>query len=506
MDSFEIKATILRSNPQIMRQIRMGAGHTIGELGQIVCAAIGIDMQMPLSISRDGKTLDPSSFMKGQLYEGDCLELSFQTKLQWKILIEVKKTIENEKGKETDTLFLPKVTRYRGLNASQAAETAGKLNTFQDNALCRKNTWNYRQKEKDEYGFEERQFEKRMRQLLTPEAGADREINLRIGEPLANLLDSWNLVDLREIAEEKKIGVNTRQNKKSLVREMAAQMTKDSFLKEVLCQMSVQEYRNFERLCYEENAYFEGGMMEFPILGEYSMIARSYQGEYLVPKELLRFYDGWRGSEEEKKAAFARQIRTCIMAGCHLYAVLSREQAERIYQHCYPETYRKSLFLEEWKAFLRRQTGEDDIVVLNPSTVYDSCNMSRRDATAWISQARLKQDRWYLPDREEMERISLRGVYYPAETEKEFDSFLKRYTEERDSYLREFLIGVICQMCHVNMDTDEITDFVKKRFHLGLSARATAKLGELIDRHRDEVREVGTYGYTRKEFVEVING
>lgn len=505
MQGLRVKSTVLRSNPQIIREFWIESERTLDELYDVIRIALGWKAEKAYSLEKDGKTISGREKLEDIFHQGEHMHLFTGKCGQWNIFAQV---LEEAAEYEGDC---PRMVRYHGDNPPQDCETMKDLNLIL--AVWSGNNTAYRyayaQKSKKRQIFSQAKTDRQLRRRFCPQTAAqdniiDAELNEELKIPLQEVFNSWTSSSLERMVTYKRLSVRYSSNKQQMIRNMLAFYQREEFWREILRKMSLAEYRRLRKLCFSEET--EQGtvkLYDLDTLDSYMLICETYDGDIRIAGEFLDFYQQWLEAGNEEKYIECKKVETAIIAGCRLYGMVDQSAVKTLLDACYPEKWDKEQFDAYWKAC---EAAENSVcrVQGGKEFYYDVRDISKTEAKQLVELLIQRQPMRYVPtDRTWLETAADQGMQFDENAKAEFESFFERELGVSEQKT-EALLAELYRGLHIEVEESQLLSFVSARSGLRKGTAKEKRLEQLLRRHKGSVRLMRLLGYTADEYVNIL--
>lgn len=318
MKVIEMKMTLQRSNPSLIRQFTVPADYTLLQLHKIIHILLAWK-QLSIYQFLDGEKQISSNQKIGTLEHTTILYQCTGSEV-WKFRLQILGTKEQE-------AFHPRVIRYQGENPPKSCENIQVWNQLQNfwlhNGYGYYSTF-YRENPISKYKFSLVQANR----MLQKEFGSPTERKLaerfmkfdyRKAVPISEVLEDYRITDLKKIAQRLHMTIPSNIRKNDLVNNMSEQFGTEEVLSKVLACLSQKEYELFQKICQgkckwgesrEENEILYK-MSQFGYVGEPGY----YSYDAIYTKEMLYAYEAWLEKNDEKQYIQEAKRRTILSGG-----------------------------------------------------------------------------------------------------------------------------------------------------------------------------------------------
>lgn len=517
MGVLEIKATLLRSNPQVIRQFRAKDELTfrvcheilqvlIGWTGscdyEYCCGDTAVREAAPLQRKKKEtaqRLCTPDTKLR-EVMTGTEEEwlYRFGSGRSWSMRLEVKLQ-EQEKEEE-----LPCAVRGRGANPPQECTDIAFFNHLQ-------RAWN-----ENSYYFRAAYTFKQSSYVFSA-SNANMELSMRFGKgreamqqssaaglvpdwslcrPVSELLEGRTVQELKNLAGRLSLILESGLRKKQIIERIAESIRSVETAQRCLQEMNLEEYRTFRRLCQKGGVYRAQEERKYRTLISFGFLMTGLDNQIICSKELVQSYVLLLNSGFEAPYLKRQYAKACIMVGCELYAAIDRGVFDRLMQACYPdevtETERDGLWQE-----LSGGNIDGDIQFLRSGIFYHIDYIKPEIAKEWVSRSD-KLPR-YIPDRGTLEQIAASGLLFAKEAGKQIESWLSRScgirAEWAGDYHRE-----LYRVLHVGGTTRQAAEWLFQSSYRRSNPAQIKRISDYLEQMKPMVRQVGLLGYTEEEY------
>lgn len=510
------KTTILRSNPQVIREFEMADENTIKELFHVVEILHDWKRGTELELLHNAEKVSEehviaSLFTEGTfedewIIQGYFKENPFFTQTEvWRIRVDA------FVGKESDEeKTLPRLIRYKGLNPDTSW---GSLSRWNERAMrldFEETMYEYGKGylHKAEYELKEEQVQARLERVGSAD-GMSIRIDWNLGQDLYDIIESMSVDDMKRVIQNHRLPVKYNQRKVQIIDELVRYYDKADFWHRVLNEMTYQEYEEFKSWVQGQGTLVN---RRNSVLYGYGLVKAGYTLDQMVPVQLLHYYENWMENQGDARMIEEKKADEILECGCRLYGFFTKEMACRLGDVMYPEVelskklglYWKSkgfhyiLDVDLWNSAGRPRKSRGMEIMI------DAGNLGGSEAVRGFTALSQTVIEPYIPDQAEAIEIARNGLHFDRNAEKEFMEELKKLTRYRVYWNGG--VERLYELCHLNYKMDEIISTLRREFYSLVSDKNAYKhLAELIRKHKDSVRQIMFAGHTGAEALELYH-
>lgn len=488
MEIYEIKGTLLRTNPQVIRQFLVERDCTFTMLHQILQILLGWKKDTPYEFSKNNSVIEKSGLKKRLGAEkGDTLTYRFGQDYSWAMRLEIL-DVRNEERQD-----LPCVVRYRGGNPLQKFKTAAE--------------YNFREREKNSIYAYISDEERKEGQFLIP--AVNHRLRVRFGSSLGKQADfepdfsrcvlaqsclaTHTVAELREAAGYLGVPLKSNLPKDRIVSILAEYYGVTEHIAACLKRLGLREYKTFQGLCRNPgvrvNPYQVNTLLWLGLVGQVrgSGIA--------LTQELLEAYLELLGTGFEVKLLQEQKVSVCIIAGCMLYGAADISIVREMMETCYPKTLRTLQLEKTWEQQEGRLPEE---IALYQGVYYQHEVIAARDVGFWIQK--ISGGKRYLPVRSQLEEIAADGLSFSGKTGEAVKLWLKRelrFYGDTESLERE-----IYHALSAGASPGDIAQWLIQICGTGYGKKSgkASQIELFLSGLRTGVRQIALGGYTEEEY------
>jgi hypothetical protein len=500
MRAFKIKLTILRSNPQIIREFWIDADRTFQELQKLIHITLGWK-SMSTGIFRLGdQQMNPATPLAVCLHQELPQPFHYTIGGVWNMLLKVTEAQDHYAQKE------PLVTRYRGFNPPSAVVSMEDLNVLLQFNNFRYAFYQQPRFDAEKYQFSIKKVNYQLQTIFNPTAklepvGFDEDIAEEFSNPLLYMLNIYTLNELREMLSQTRSAVHFSSNKKQLIKNIIKHYNCTSFWSSILDEMSLKEYHQLKDICVGKNS--PTADQSYPVLEKYLLVCESTINTLLFAKEFLDFYKIWLNTGNEHAYISRKRIENAIIAGCSLYGVLIEDDAIALLDAGYPNSWDHTLFKQMWNHF----TTNAKTAAARFITKHDDFYYCIKGALTLSDARSLRQLRKsssfppYIPtDTDFLEMAGSQELDFEESLHQELFQFLTQTLNFSNSMTNFYLYEIYWRL-HIGSKPAAVTDYVCHNIHLSVNSKKARKLADLLTRAAHSVRSILYLGYTQEEYV-----
>lgn len=509
MKVFGIKATLLRSNPQLIRVLMVPCNITLSTFHQILQVVIGwrspCDWEMEygeIVVSGSDydkksakKRIGPKSELQDLIKEGSTMQYRFGDGLRWKVRLQIGVT------KEEDSLAVPAVIRYRGDNLKSHNQNIREYN-YVHQAMKREysyRSWGEPPIDSDSFQEEDINFELQMRfgerqSVGKREVPADFSPDFSRAVSIRDLFENQPVDMLRRYADYMEFPIVSGLKKKQLVEALQNQYRGTALLRKCLNEMSLQEYELTKMLYQKVRIYVTDDEREkYETLGRYRMICNRYDGTLVCTKEFLEGYRAIIRDGYERRLYKRKKVEAVIYVGCRLYGAITENGIKELVSKYYPDEYSANDINMICKGFRSEPSVRFEYAPGN--LFFDGQAMSRLDVNLFIENASGVPR--YIPEYDEYERLENGGFSFEKDG-KELENILIEdigmFPDWANVYHKE-----LYHILQKGGSVEQTVNWLLEEIMETCDRRAVQKLKDWLESHKRYVRKYILNGYTEDE-------
>lgn len=318
MESYEICFCVDRSNPLLLRTLRLAESITLGELAELVGISFGLEhCSGVFCLDGSDYPADVTLAEVMQKHTEGYLLLSDDDNSRLSLSFTVME-------KSSEAVPLPCVTEYMGFNLPKDQSDIAVINsiigTLQHKDSTAVGCFVY---SKSSLTYSEKKTENAIRKRFAPET-AEKEICHTLSVPLIVLLNRQRVVDLKKIAASLRIYNSGAKKKADVIADIERYMTPQR-MELLFRELPITEYQRFRRYALSETQMeLIDAPSELPTLVGYGLLSPAGE-EVCFSGELLDYYETWFQTEKEKAYLEERALEQAMLVCCQLYGVFSLE-------------------------------------------------------------------------------------------------------------------------------------------------------------------------------------
>ena len=479
MNIYTLKLTLSRSNPQIIRELRIKDTRSVSELLDAArCLFNGIPDSSCLQLAFGNRVISRNYLLNSCLRTGDFATITGSTDSAiWLVHLEVL----NLQKENTDEHSIPTVSRLRTCK------------TPSDSGFPRSDAGTA-----EEYVQMQIRLNQKLRRQFDPDS-MPPELHKEISIPLKRLLEPHTVSDLRNLAYNNDLYVGYGQRKAILIDDLCNEMDNDSFWESTLNSLSLAEYRVFRHLCFtgvlpDHKAYY---WTVLPSLSMRFLVSSDRSGVVRVAAPLLDFFEQWIEGRNEQLYLTERTYQTILDACCRLYGFVDEKLADELMKVCYPELYKKELAASLWTSEPPRMKAH--LKKLTASAYFRPEEMDRDSAQELRQVHDLRGRLHYVPDRTMLEQVAEYGYYLEPPAEEELRQLLQQKFHCSYYQLGHIVYQLACA-CYYNAAPNEILNYCKDTLNLRQNDAKLKFLSDFLQKYDRSFRRLPLSGFTTEEF------
>ena len=479
MNIYTLKLTLSRSNPQMIRELRIKDTRAVSELLDSVCCLFD---QIPdsscLQMALNNRIISGNELLNSCLHAGDFATITGNTDSGIRLIhlevISLQKEADNK-------LSIPGVSRLRTSKAPS------------DHYFSHLGT-----KTSEDYTQTLNRLNQKLRRRFDPDS-MPPELHREIGIPLKRLLESRTVADLRNFAYDNDLYLDYGQRKADLIDDLCHEMDSDSFWESVLNSLNLEEYRVFRHLCFtgvlpDHKEYY---WTVLPTLSMRFLVSSDRSGVVRIAEPLLDFFEQWIEDKNEHLYLTERTYQTILYACCRLYGFVDEKLADELMKACYPELYTKELASSLWTSEPPRM--KEHLKKLNVSSYFRPEEIDR-DSVQQLRQVHdLRGRLHYVPDRAMLEQVAEYGYSLEEPAEGELRQLLQQKFHCSYFQLEDIMWQIACA-CYYAMAPNDILNFCRDALNLQQNDTKLKLLSNFFKKYDRSFRRLPLFGFTTDEF------
>ncbi len=482
MDWFVVNVSICRSNPLVMRVVRVPAHYSVKDFVALCCVVLGREVTEGKLYSQSSTVMDAERPVSGGSEvvangwpsSGDCevkdsgrlLSDLFDKEGEYSVVFKepgsgsmktggsvnlyvfvedvvsegkIDKNNAVSKGKiNAETVSegkplaeggLPVVVSAVGRNMPSDLYDIAEFNRiqliFEQEDYC--DMGNGRVYSGRELGYSERKTVNAIKKHFAP-GTEERELNMKLGMPMELLFEKSKVSDLKEIAGLNGIYYDSQMRKQGLVNALCRKLGGDSIVK-LFENMGAEEFADFKRLVFCEDPDGEQDDWEdiLPTLYNAGLVMDVPKLGYRVASEVLDYYDSFCGTDKEIAFVRKKYMRSAMLAAGRLYGVFEKKWflsiLEKLSPEKIPEKASDEYFTETTRAFYM---GEYDS--FKEGTAYYKKALGLREAEEINKERFPDRSVFYEPSGQEIMGLLRNGVCFSRTAEEKLGKFISEYS------------------------------------------------------------------------------
>ena len=511
MKRYEIKTTLCRSNPQVIRQFEIDGDNSVERLLQVTALVHGWDKSTKLQmvcacvLSDPEQTLDSVFSGKAGLERGHILRPMAETQAgqmsffeasgenNWDFRLDILRVYEANEGAAP-----PLLLRYRGVHPSLSAASIQQCNRRMLNQAGSSSAFYYGwdSYNGDDYSVKPVTINQKLRNL-------DKQIeefvvDLSSGLPLHSILQSFTVDEIKSMLRDNHLNISYQGKKAAMIDRITDEFDTPEFWDNVLEQMLPEEYDSFKQFCSKGYQDIQKKVFSFPTLRKYNLCT-FYGIKVLVAAELLEYYAQMMETEGDAQLLREKKFSAAMTVALRLYCIFPKEILKKLFGILYPE--RKD-FEEIWKEQKNQKYKLNQAWLLTNYDVIYNRNQMDGSIAAEMSLNRKDAEFYYIPDKEEAETILNQGLGFAPREKNMLVQSLEGAVQNKH-WVNHATIERIVQeayvQIHLGYETSEIIKTIKQYYSFYFIEAKLEDFRKNLEKCSDKVRLVSEYGYTFAE-------
>lgn len=504
MEVLEVKVTLLRSNPALIRQFTVSGERSLKDVCIILKTLLGWEKPVNISLGDGKKTIASETKVKDAFQEQDWLFLNFVEKSSSAQKWTFRVVFLGTRQQEAD---YPRVIRYRGFNLPEGLESTRDFNRLQK-------VWSgsgfqfyslyFTKFPKEKYMFSIGRGNLLLKQKFSEaeKAGNPKEhveLDYEDAVDAAMILSGKTVAELHHVGEICGIPKPKGLRKAELLAFYSQKLSEPYALATVLDSMTLNQYRALKKLCVDKDAPNEDGAMnEVLILLKQCGYADCFviwsDASIDRSRQLLLAYEQWLDQTEEKEYLRLALLRSTIVGCVRLYGCLKEDYWKEIAPKITGKVYTDQELNEAWAAVCFK-TFLNDIGIEAPDCLYSTENLDVGNARKLLE----RQPSWgnYIPRISEIRQLETGGLRYSDRLGTELERTLVRelMLDKKEAHVAH---AAIYRSFQYGQDPDDYAEWLVKKFHHG-GAKGRTALKKLFAVLKPNTRQVVYGGYTQNE-------
>ncbi len=514
MDVMELKATLYRANPAVIRQFTMPCSATTAQLGKALRLLLGWGASGPWCVWNHEREFTKETLLEETFRTGDILYWSPNMRKKTESSLIFRITLLDRREQLTE---YPELVRFRGVNPPEEIEDIAAFNKLQ-NLWFSQNflyyTPEYNKYKQTDYEFLPQAAKRLLKRAFAGNAGQD-QAGIFVRLDYRNTCKIYDVLVIETIQELKKtasrVGVHIPSNmrKGEYLHKLIEGLSRTETLDRIIQNLSLGQYHEFQAMCtgtagWKDTKTFGSAYNAFADCG-YMGVDRYYDFagydrencSVVCTRELLQTYEDWldEGKEEKylKRAELITSIRGCIW----LYGFIERGEWKKLAVKWMGTAWTDKELETVWQSYLHylEKSGDELIGRFRSEALYDQHSMDEKNFRALFS-ARDVLPR-YLPSFEELKKIEEEGLLYEGQAKKELEDFLEKKCRARKVDVT-LIHSEIYQFLHRGVELEECAAIFRKAAHMR-DKNLLRELKGILSRLDMVTRKIDKGGYTETE-------
>ncbi|MBO6148967.1 MAG: hypothetical protein J6O55_06480 [Lachnospiraceae bacterium] len=517
-DLLDISVAVARSNPLVMRMVRIPAVKDIGDLMALSCISLGLEPRDgEFILDRDSEEVPGADWPLGQyLKPGDSGRLVLRdgsNRHQLVLFLDVKDCLHSKKHNRDE--IEPSVLMAIGYDLPKDSLDIGEINYGQESI---RSGSSFQTEAGSFYSpasleFKERRTGNAILKFFAPEK-AQKELNRNLGMPMHPLLETLKNSDLKDIASYYGVYYDSGMRKADLVSALCYKYSGE-YLEEVFDDMDLSEYLSFKEFVFSEELQDDGNkyLKSLPSLYYRGLLNDISKTGIRIASEVLDYYDNWQGTEREEDFIYEKQMKTALCCCRNLYGIFSTAAFKAVLKTSAGDGFP----MEKVEGYLKKRvlnsllaTRKNKISSLSLD-VYYSSELTKMEAKNLYSKQNHGPDAWYHPTKEEIAVYAGEGVRFSAKgTEKllklleEYGDYYSGYDDDRKGSAVRSIVSSLHKEGDVNKAMDAA---IRLMYRLRWSNSQTAGKNKLMAIFNSELPTlplIALNGYSKSNAKNVI--
>lgn len=475
MKIFTIKLILARSNPQMIRELQIEDTRTVAELQDAAKILFLDDSNSCTSVvfRLDEQSVSPKKIL------ADILKPDTFAKIQL-----------NQKDRPVKILHLEVLQHSAAANFSDPCVTR-----FRPDCTSMHLAFFASEVEK-RYKENLTKMNRDLIRLFRPDTVAP-EFCRAVAIPLADILISYTVSELTEMANYFNLYCGSGKRKSVIVDTLCEEMNEDDYWNNVLSSLDYSEYQAMRALCI-------GGHLPdlskdywdvLPKLTERGLIARDSFGITRIALEFMEFYERWLELNSESQFLLKLCYRTVLKCAGRLYGFVDRKLAEELMLHCYPDFCRNVDLAPLWASEMVALIP--GFKLLNATAYYDSTRFDSETVeqlfTDFIKLKRLH----YIPDQVMLEYVASCGYCLDPPVEAAYRALLNKYHCTPNQI--RYSVSEMATLTYYQYKKTDILARCRSTLRLPGNSPLLSSITHFLEVYEHDFRQLPLFGFTPLE-------
>ncbi len=520
MQVMELKATLYRANPSVIRQFTVPCGATAKQLGKILSMVIGWKESEKWRMWNRERDF-PDTIPLEKIFEaGDTFywgprikEEKRDSKAEERWVFRVTLLGRAEQPEE-----YPKVVRFRGMNPPRSMKGVCEFNRLQ-------RYWNtgdfkyyeqsFRRCEYGDFEFFRSEVNRILRRTFGPLSERENtavcaRLNYKNAYDIKDMIGGLTLQDLKEIGKNAEIHLPANVKKAFLIDLLTEKLNDVKLLDRAFQSLSLGQYRAFQSICtgQDDQLNFHTFIRVYHAVSQYGYWCLSGfydEGDYdelhkyvVCSRTLLRTYEDWLDEGMEKSFLKRAGLITSIYGCVRFYGFIEKSEWKELADRWMPGMQTNEELEREWTSlFTQLENMDDDLIGrFRRDVLYDREVMDEKGVKTFLA-VRERMPR-YLPSFDELKKVEERGLSYEGQAKKELETFL----EKRCGLPSNYILSVNSELYRLFQSGAPVEECVKRiydslRIH---NKHLIQEMSRLFGKLDLITRKIGYGGHTKLEW------
>lgn len=503
------RATILESNPQIIRVFEIDPESSLEELLYTTAYVLGWEPFPLMHIYKEGREREKDELLQNHFGENTeekdwvirtPMGATALNKLDedriWRIRLEFLSGSKEEKEPVT------RLIRYRGLNPIRNMWNIGSWNQLARELYQNNRYYDYSKGwlNLQDYTPNMNDINRKLKKL-SQSGTVQMDLQWNKSMPIAELIGRLSLERMKMIINSNELPIRTNFRKVYVTDALQKYFETGKQWRKIIDEMNLEEYEAFLRFITEKE---DSESDYFPTLYKYGVAERNDRnGKIFIARELMEAYEEMMDTEGDKELIKNKKIEVVFLCAQKLYGFFSQQLLLRLAKAMYPDEITDAELLAHWKAENGRMLLKSELYKRRIKSTEEVSEDVMFDKTLEVNDVlylmRIMKSAdmdYYIPDYETALKITRNPIDYSAEE----TSKLQRVLLYQMGIFRRSLISRIIEdiywMCHLSLTTREIIERIRSKYGVAKVKTEEKALREAIVEYKEIVHQILLYGYT----------
>ena len=307
---------------------------------------------------------------------------------------------------------------------------------------------------------------------------------------LADIFEDYDKEDILEIANQKEVQGILKYNKAKIIQSLVEHMLQPDVMKHYFLYLPDEEIALFEKAAKVKGLYSPKYEEDFSNLEETGYIGVLADGRIIVPKDVAKVYDSFKGKEFEAQRKKVSYVYCCVDAAITLYGIVPFSGLVKLVE----KNSKVQVTEDEIRMIITQMPSEIKDCVLVDDTLYQK-NLYVDDRDLLEVQG---EQEFYIPTLDEIKAFGIKGY----SSDRPVVWRLKQYLIKKWNAIPEEA-DLMCGMIQIHITEGCQVEDIFEIFHeFGFVLESEHQINELMEIITDlwnETRMVIHRGFTPNE-------